>query len=384
VDDSPRRSILAPRHDAVGATMVAFAGWQLPLRFAGTLAEHDAVREHVGMFDVSHLGVVRVTGAHADAAVAAAFTNDAAALEVGASQYTLCCDEAGGIVDDLIVYRLGPEEFVAIPNAANTAAVRGTLEDAVAGRVTGDGVLEARIDDETGRWAIIAVQGPHAASVIDRVVLGLDDADTEVVRTADVPYLGVLGLELDDETALLARTGYTAEPGVELVVPASVADDVWDRLLDAGVPPCGLGARDTLRLEMGYPLHGNDLSRAVDPYMARLGWAVKLDRGTFRGREALVALRAAGPQRRLWGLRGADRRPLRDGLPVLPDGSEPGTAPVGVVTSGGYSPTAGVGIGLALLDAAVAPGDHLAVDVRGRLVDVEVVRPPFVDRDPRG
>ena len=372
-----RRTILAPRHEAAGATCTAFGDWWLPLHFAGTLAEHHAVRERAGVFDVSHLGTVRISGPGALEVIGRALTNDPTRLEVGTTQYTLCCDEHGGIVDDLIVARVAPEQVLAVPNAANTAAVVAALEQARADQ-HGAGFLDVEVVDETDRWAILAVQGPDALAEIDRVVLGIDP-DDDLLGARELPYLGVVGLALDDEVAYLSRTGYTGEPGAELLVPAAVADDLWDRLLDAGVPPCGLGARDTLRLEMGYPLHGQDLSTDVDPYTARLGWAVALDRGEFHGREALVAIRAAGPRQRLWGLRGTDRRPLRAGMTVLGD-----VGSVGRVTSGGFSPTAGLGIGLALLDAGLGPGDRLAVDVRGRSVDVEVVRPPFVDRDPRG
>lgn len=369
-----RRTALTARHAAAGAVLAPFAGYELPLRFAGTLLEHHAVREDVGVFDVSHLGVVRIVGPQAAAVVAATFTNDPARLDPGAAQYSLCCDDDGGIVDDLLVYRLAPDELLAVPNAANTAAVVAALVS-----VGGD----AEVIDETGRWAILAVQGPAAFTTVDRVVLGLgpEDADDELGSVAQLPYLGVVGLALDDELALLARTGYTGEPGVELIVPAAVADDLWDRLVDAGVTPCGLGARDTLRLEMGYPLHGAELTPDVDPYEARLGWAVVLDRGPFRGQAALRERHAAGPMRRLWGVLGEDRRPLRAGLQVVPaDGVGP---PVGVVTSGGFSPTLARGIGLALLLAPHGPGDLLAVDARGSRLPVEVVRPPFVARDPR-
>lgn len=381
MDDTLRRSVLAPRQQDAGAHFAAYAGWWLPQHYAGTLAEHEAVRSHAGVFDVSHLGTIRVHGPDALAVVGTAFTNDAAKLAVGTAHYSLCCDDRGGIVDDLLVYRVAPDELLVVPNAANTAAVLAALVQAREGTIGGVDTVpldDAEVVEETDRWAILAVQGPASLRMVDRLVLGIGD-DDDMLGAADVPPNGVLGLALDDAVAYLARTGYTGEVGVELLVPVEVADDVWGRLVDGGVTPCGLGARDTLRLEMGYPLHGADLSLDVDPYTARLGWAVVLDRGPFRGHDALAGIRATGVARRLWGLRSRGRRPLRVGLEV-----RRGDRRVGRVTSGGFSPTLGAGIGLALLDRGIDPGAHLEVDIRGRAVDVEVVRPPFVPRDPRG
>lgn len=364
--DAPLQSTaLTSRHQAAGARMGPFAGWRMPVEFEGTLAEHAAVREDVGVFDVSHLGTVLLDGDGATAVVGAAFTCDAPAVEVGASQYTMCCDTAGGVVDDLIVYRLGDQRWMAMPNAANTGEVLARLR-AVATEVEPPVVITDRSTDD----AVVAVQGPRALAVASQV-LGTD--------VASIPYLAARVLDVGPVAgALVARTGYTGEPGCEVVLANELAGAVWDRLLEAGATPCGLGARDTLRLEMGYPLHGHELTREVTPYEARMGWAVNLDHD-FVGRDALVAARAAGPQRRLWGLRGQGRRPLREGLTVRHDGVD-----VGVVTSGSFSPTLQVGIGLAYLVEPLGPGDEVVVDVRGREVTAEVVRPPFVQRDPRG
>lgn len=363
MSDQLRQTALTARHRAEGAKLAPFAGWEMPLEFEGTLAEHRAVRSGLGVFDVSHLGTVTVTGAGAEAVVAATFTNDPDRLEDGRSQYTLCCDEQGGIVDDLILYRLGPGRFVVVPNAANNAAVVGRLRAAAEG-------TEAQVTDVGPERAILAVQGPRSLEVV-AAVIGRDPGE--------VPYLGIEEVESRGAELLLCRTGYTGEVGAELVVPNDVAAELWDALRDAGASSCGLGARDTLRLEMGYPLHGNDLSVDTDPYEARLGWAVKLDRGPFTGRDALVAARERSPRRRLWGLLGASRRPPRQHMEVHCDGQ-----PVGQVTSGSFSPTLEVGIGLAYLDDPVAPDDEVAVDVRGTSVPFRVVRPPFVDRDPSG
>jgi aminomethyltransferase len=369
VTDELRFTALSDLHEDAGAVMAPFAGWRMPLRFAGTIAEHAAVRESVGAFDVSHLGTVWLDGPDARDVIAACFTNDPTTLTDLTSQYTLCCDEHAGIVDDLIVYQLRSDRWLAVPNAANTAEVVRVLEAAAEGR-------DVRVRDESPAWAILAVQGPEALALLDGMrleLVGLCDA------ASDVPYLHLAELALDDVGGILTRTGYTGEPGAELIVPNDAAPVLWEQLLAAGAEPCGLGARDTLRLEMGYPLHGNDLSTEVTPYEARLGWAVKLDRQPFRGQDALRAAKQAGSTRRLLGLRTEGRRLARPGMRVVSDDTE-----VGQVTSGGFSPTLERAIALAYLDAGVAPGDAVAVDVRGTHLPFEVVRPPFVDRDPRG
>lgn len=357
---------LTPSHEAAGARMAAFAGWTMPLEFAGTLAEHTAVRQRVGAFDVSHLGTVFVTGQDAAGVIGRSFTCDVGTIRVGGSQYTMCCDVRGGVIDDLIVYRLDEDRWMVMPNAANTAAVVARLRDQ-AGRFAPGATV---VDDQSTDRAVIAIQGPSALPLASDV-LGVD--------VAAIPHLEhVISGHDDSRGAMVARTGYTGEPGCEVVAPNAIAPDIWRRLLDAGAAPCGLGARDTLRLEMGYPLHGHELSTDVSPYEARMGWAVKLDHD-FVGRDALAAIREQGPVRRLWGLRVAGRRPLRQGQSVRVDGAH-----VGTVTSGSFSPTLQVGIGLALLDDPVGPGDQVVVDVRGREVEALVVRPPFVERDPSG
>ena len=351
----------------------------MPLRFAGTLTEHTAVRDDVGVFDVSHLGTVWITGADAEAVVAATFTRDPAPLGTGGSQYTLCCDEDGGIVDDLLVYRLGPTRFVTMPNAANTAAVVAALRAAARDR-------DVEVDDASTHWAVLAVQGPRSLEVVDGVLSGLGFAGSPAATTPhlDVRPLAITGTALgvgeSDAEVLLCRTGYTGERGVELLVPATVATSLWRALRAAGAVACGLGARDTLRLEMGYPLHGHELTRDTTPYEARLGWAVQLDRGPFRGAAALAAARHAGVRHRTWGLVLDGRRPARAGLSVHAVGS---ARSVGRTTSGTLSPTLSRPIAVAALDPDLAPGDVVEVDLRGRRTVAEVVRPPFVDRDPR-
>ena len=364
--DTPLQATpLTSRHERAGARMAPFAGWAMPVEFEGTLAEHHAVRDGVGAFDVSHLGTVVVEGDGATAVIGRSFSCDASAVAVGTSQYTMCCDERGGVIDDLIVYHLDDTRWMVVPNAANTPDVVARLEASVAALA-----VEATLEDRSTDDAIIAVQGP------DALALASGALDTDV---AAIPYLAVHELEDGPATgALVARTGYTGEPGCEVVLRGELAGPLWDRLLEAGATACGLGARDTLRLEMGYPLHGHELSREVTPYEARMGWAVKLDHD-FVGRDALAAARERGPGRRLWGLQVQGRRPLRQDLVVRHEGTQ-----VGVVTSGSFSPTLQVGIGLAYLDDPLGPGDAVVVDVRGRDVEARVVRPPFVERDPRG
>ena len=364
-DDALQQTALTSHHREAGARMAPVAGWEMPVEFEGTLAEHRAVREDVGVFDVSHLGTVYVQGPGATAVIGRSFTCDATRVEVGASQYTMCCDPSGGVVDDLIVYHLAEDRWMAVPNAANRAAVVERLHGVAAEAEGG-----ADVDDRSTDEAVIAVQGPRALAVASDV-LGLD--------VTAVPHLRLhVSATPESRGAMVVRTGYTGEPGCEVVAPNELAVDLWERLLAADATPCGLGARDTLRLEMGYPLHGHELGPDVTPYEARMGWAVKLGHD-FVGREALTAAKERGPTRRLWGLRVDGRRPLREGQTVLLDGS-----PVGVVTSGSFSPTLGCGIGLAFLDDPIAPGDEVVVDVRGREVPVAVVRPPFVERDPKG
>ncbi len=358
------KSSLFTVHQQLGAKLVEFAGWAMPLEYEGTLVEHEAVRTSVGIFDVSHLGAIWVTGEEAEAAVSATFTNDPAELAPGQSQYTLCCEDDGGVADDLIVYRIAPDHFLAVPNAANTRAVFAALSEAAEQH-------SAKVQDDSRRLAMLAVQGPRALDLVDRLF-------PNVLPHVDYRGIGEIDLGPSD-TGWLCRTGYTGEPGVELVLPGLDAPGCFRELIELGATPCGLGARDTLRLEMGYPLHGHELTRETDPFEAGLGWAVKLDRAPFRGQEALRAKREQGPRRRLRGLRAQDRGIPRAGMAVYRNGQV-----AGEVTSGTFSPTLRVGIGLAYLDPSIDAGDRVSVDVRGREFAFEVVEPPFVDRDPRG
>ena len=347
-------SPLHDRHLALGATLGAFGGWSMPLTYpSGTVAEHTAVREGVGVFDVSHLGTLVVAGPGAADVVNGVLTADLGRIAPGQAQYTLCCTESGGVVDDVIVYLVGPDEVLAVPNAANAATVAQILRDAAP---AGVGVTDRHRD-----VAVLAVQGPRSAEVVEAVlgaVTGLD-----YMAFTDVGEIRV------------CRTGYTGERGYELLVPAGGAGPVWDALVAAGAVPAGLGARDTLRTEMGYPLHGQDLSVDISPVQAGSGWAVGWSKPAFRGRDALVAEKAAGPARRLRGLRASGRGVPRPGMAVLVDGAR-----IGTTTSGTFSPTLRTGIALALIDTAsgVGPDDEVVVDVRGRALPCTVVKPPFV------
>jgi aminomethyltransferase len=362
---SPLTSPLHDRHVAAGAKLADFSGWSMPIEYAGggVLAEHAAVRTAVGLFDVSHLGTATVRGPGAAAFVDACLTNDLSRIGPGQAQYTLCCDRDGGVVDDLILYLHGPDDVLLVPNAANAAEVIA--------RLRADTPAGVEVTDLHADVAVLAVQGPRSLQVLE--LLGMPG---ELSYMSFVTGTGGAGAEVT-----VCRTGYTGEHGYELLVEAGRAGDLWDAVLEAGqdvgIRPCGLGARDTLRTEMGYPLHGHELSREITPVQARAGWAVGWKKPAFWGREALLAEREAGPSRLLWGLRASGRGIPRPGMAVLDaDGAR-----VGEVTSGTFSPTLRTGIALALLDssAGVAEGAELAVDVRGRPQAVEVVKPPFVE-----
>jgi glycine cleavage system T protein (aminomethyltransferase) len=340
------RSPLHDRHSALGAKFAEFGGWEMPLEYAGggVIKEHTAVRTAVGVFDVSHLGKARVRGAGAADFVNACLTNDLGRIAPGQAQYTLCCEESGGVVDDLIAYLFADDHVFLIPNAANTAEVVRRLSAAAPAGVT--------VTDEHLRYAVLAVQGP--SSVATLTSLGLPTGNDYMSFSA----AGLNGVDL-----IVCRTGYTGEVGYELVVPIDDAATVWDALIATGVQPCGLGARDTLRTEMGYPLHGQDLSRDISPVQARAGWAVGWSKPEFWGRAALAKEKADGPRRSLRGLELTGRGIPRGHMPVYA-----GSTPVGETTSGTFSPTKKIGIALALLDtdAGLSDGDLVEIDIRGR------------------
>jgi aminomethyltransferase len=354
-------SPLHERHVAAGAKFAAFSGWSMPLEYAGAgvLAEHAAVRNAVGIFDVSHLGKATVAGPGAADFVNRCLTADLGKIGPGQAQYTLMCYPEGGVVDDMIAYLKSPDEVFLIPNAANCAHVVALLAEAAPAGIT--------VTNQHRDFAVLAVQGT------------LSD---EVVSAAGLPaghdYMSFVNADYAETPVIVCRTGYTGERGYELVVPVSAAGGVWDAVMAAGEPyrlqPAGLGARDTLRTEMGYPLHGQDISSTISPVQARLGWAVGWKKETFFGADALRAERAAGPRRLLRGLRATGRGIPRPGMVVRgPDESE-----VGSVTSGTFSPTLKIGIALALVDTGLGEDDVVTVDIRGRQEPFVITKPPFV------
>jgi aminomethyltransferase len=365
VSDNLLHGPLEEQHRALGASFAEFGGWLMPVSYAGTVAEHTATRTTVGLFDVSHLGKALVKGPGAADYVNRALTNDLNRIGPGKAQYTLCCNETGGVIDDLIAYYVADDEIFLVPNAANTAAVVAELA-----RHAPDGLT---ITDEHRSYAVLAVQGPKAAEIV--AGLGLP-------TTMD--YMGYADGEVAGVPTRVCRTGYTGEHGFELLPEWDRAGAVFDVLVEAvraaGGEPAGLGARDTLRTEMGYPLHGHELSLDISPLQARTGWAVGWKKDAFWGRDALLAEKQAGPTRLLRGLKALGRGVLRADMTVLH-----GDTPVGVTTSGTFSPTLKVGIALALIDTAagIEDGATVTVDVRGRALECEVVSPPFVQAKTR-
>jgi aminomethyltransferase len=357
-----RHSPLDAEHRALGARMAPFGGWEMPIQYTSVLEEHRACREHAVAFDVSHLGSVRVAGSGAFDMLQWAFTNDLSRIAPGRAQYTHLLDpDDAHVVDDIIVWWVGDDEFLVMPNASNTAPLLAALEDA-SRRQTGS---QCTVADVTASRAVIAVQGPAARK----------DLAALQARWADVPRFAVQPAAFDGEPGWVAGTGYTGEDGVELHVPAPVAPACWRLLLDAGIRPAGLGARDTLRLEAGLPLHGHELGPGITPLQAGLSWVVRFDKGDFRGRGPLVAERDRGIQRRLRGLVLDGRQIPRTGYAV-----RMGEARVGEVTSGNFSPVLERGIALAFLRPDLDEGASVTVDIRGRPAAATVVKPPFVQR----
>lgn len=356
------QSPLHDRHEALGAKFAEFGGWSMPIEYAaGVVKEHTAVRESVGIFDVSHLGKAAVTGPGAADFVNRTLTNDLGRIGPGRAQYTLCCDDAtGGVVDDLIAYLYADDHVFLIPNAANTAEVVRRLRAEAP-----DGV---EVTDRHRDLFVIAVQGTKSDEVLDAI--GLPTGHD---------YMSFAETSFEGETVVVCRTGYTGERGYELVGPNAVAGALWDALLAAGeqhdVLPCGLGARDTLRTEMGYPLHGQDISLDVTPNEARLGWAVGWQKDAFWGRDVLTAERAEGPKRVLRGIVATGRGIPRPHMGV----SLTADVLLGEVTSGTFSPTLRKGIGLALVPSFVDPEAEVGVDIRGRREIFQLTKPPFLD-----
>lgn len=360
-----RLSPLDARHRDLGAKMADFGGWDMPIEYpgGGVVREHTAVRQSVGIFDVSHLGKATVTGPGAFDFVNSCLTNDLRKVGPGKAQYTMCCDPSGGVVDDLIVYVRGDEDLFLMPNAANTAEVVARLQAAAPHGID--------VTDKHEDFAVLAVQGPRCEDVLSELGLPVGH---EYMSFVDATWQG--------HTVTVCRTGYTGERGYELVCAWSDATQLWDALIAAAAKvdglPCGLGARDTLRTEMGYPLHGHELSLDITPVQARSGWAVGWKKDTFWGKDVLTQEKADGPRRTLRGLKVTGRGIPRAHCAVRDsNGTE-----LGEVTSGTFSPTLKEGIALALLAPTVAEGDEVVIDVRGRDINAVVVKPPFVEVNP--
>ena len=356
-----KQSPLHDKHLARNAKMADFGGWLMPIEYpgAGVLAEHAAVREKVGIFDVSHLGKASVKGPGTLAFLNSMFTNDLNRIENGSAQYTLLCNADGGVIDDLIAYRNSDEDFFLVPNASNTSDVVATLQAHVPTGIT--------IENLHLNFAVIALQGPLAPSVLKN--LGID---------TDIDYMAFETVEIAGAEVIVCRTGYTGELGYELLPRVEDASRIWDAIVEVIEPigglVCGLGARDTLRTEMGYPLHGHELSLEITPVEASASWAIGWDKGDFLGSTVLREQKTQGAQRKSYALKSLDRGIPRGGMKVKNQSGEL----LGDVTSGTFSPSLKVGIGIALLNASVKVGDQLIVDVRGRDCLVEVVKLPFM------
>ena len=360
-------------HVDAGAKMADFGGWDMPIEYpkvmvgeqaGGVLAEHAAVREAVGIFDVSHLGKISIEGTGAVEFLNAIVTNDLSKISSGSSQYNLLCNDLGGVIDDLIVYRKADDDLFLIPNAANCADVFEVIKSAAPSHI--------EVKNIHKEFGVLALQGPRAGDVIKSLGLDINLDYTEFTEET-IPGHDELG------TVIICRTGYTGEFGYEVVPQWSATLPLWNLLNEKassfGGRVCGLGARDTLRTEMAYPLHGHELSLSITPLEASASWAIALDKQTFHGQDALKSQKATGLQRRLRGLKALDRGIPRAGMQVMNSTGDV----VGEVTSGTFSPTLKNGIGLALLSLSVAVGDKLTIDVRGRISEVEVVKTPFVD-----
>jgi len=364
VSEPLRETPLADEHRALGARLVPFAGWLMPVQYEGIKAEHEAVRTRAGLFDVSHMGEILIEGPNAVAEVDRLVTNDVSKLSVGRALYTVCCNDAGMILDDLIVYRLEEQKVLVVCNASN----REKIVSHFAARIG----LGTPWNDVSDSWALLALQGPTAADVLRE--LGAPPA------LLALPSFHVTRANLSGVDLWAARTGYTGEDGFELFCASEDAVGLWRSLLDKGgalgLRPVGLGARDTLRLEARLMLYGNDITEQTNPFEAGLGWVVKLDAGDFIGRDALKSIKAAGTERKLVGFEMIGRGIARHGYPIVVDGQH-----IGEVTSGSVGPTVGRNIGLGYVPKTMSKvGTRLGIEIRGKVVDAVVVTTPFYKR----
>lgn len=365
-----KRTALHAQHEALGANFTDFGGWDMPLKYGSELAEHKAVRSTAGLFDLSHMGEVYLTGPEAGVALNTALAGNLSIMKVGKAKYSLILNAEGKIIDDLIVYRLEEEKFLVVPNAGNAPVVAAELAARAAD-------FDVVVDDASGRQSLIAVQGPNAEAIVSK--LAADEATAQAV--AELKYYAAVKLVLGGIDVLLARTGYTGEDGFELIIENEDAAALWEKTVEAGkaheLVPCGLAARDSLRLEAGMPLYGNELSLERTPFDAGFGPVVSFKKEeNFVGREALEALRGTTPPRKLVGLKGLGKRAGRGGYSIVKDGTV-----IGEITSGQPSPTLGYPVALGYVDAEFsATGTELEVDLRGKTLPFVVVELPFYTR----
>ncbi|WP_028279326.1 glycine cleavage system aminomethyltransferase GcvT [Arthrobacter sp. H5] len=364
-----KQTALYAQHEELGASFTDFGGWQMPLKYRSELEEHHTVRRNAGLFDLSHMGEVLVSGPQAAEFLNYALVGNLAVMAVGKAKYSLICTEDGGVIDDLITYRRAEDRFLVVPNAGNADAVAAELKQRAAG-------FDVFVEDESEDTALIAVQGPTAEAILLAIT-----AESQRQAVADLKYYAAVEVELAGLTVLLARTGYTGEDGFELFIGNQHAVQLWKAVAEAGadhgLAPCGLASRDSLRLEAGMPLYGHELALDTNPFEAGLGGVVSLKKpDNFVGRPVLEPLKSQDPKRRLVGLRGLGRRSARAGYDVVSNGET-----VGTVTSGLPSPTLGYPIALAYVDSALAePGTEVQVDLRGKPESFTVVETPFYRR----
>jgi aminomethyltransferase len=367
-----KQTALYAQHQERGAAFTDFGGWQMPLKYRSELEEHHTVRRAAGIFDLSHMGEVMVTGSQAAAFLNYALVGNLAVMAVGKAKYSLICNEDGGVIDDLITYRLSENEFLVVPNASNSDTVAAELQRRAAD-------FEVTVQDQSEDTALIAVQGPHAEAILLDMA---DGVDAEAITS--LKYYAAVRVELGGQSVLLARTGYTGEDGFELFIDNGEAVQLWKALSEAGtvhgLAPCGLASRDSLRLEAGMPLYGHELGLDTNPFEAGLGGVVSFKKTEdFVGRSVLEPLKGGTPARKLVGLRGSGRRSARAGYDVVRNGHA-----VGTVTSGLPSPTLGYPVALAYVETELSePGTELEVDLRGRPEGFTVVELPFYKRPER-
>ena len=359
-----RRTSLNEQHRALGARLVDFHGWELPIQYESILKEHEAVRKRAGLFDVSHMGQVWARGKGALAFLQKVNANDIARISPGKAIYSHLPNERGGVVDDVIVSCLAPERYMVVVNAATREKDFAWLKKQAAG-------FQVELEDASDHFGMMALQGPLAAQI----------AGSIYPQVSGLPRFGALELRVFDQPSVITRTGYTGEDGFEFIVPAEIASRLWDNLLlkgrSVGLTPCGLGARDTLRLEAGLLLYGQDIDDGHTTFEADFGWVVKLDKGDFIGRAALKKQKSEGLRRKLTGVRLLERGVPRPGAPVLVDGRK-----VGTLCSATFSPTLQAGIGMGYLDRVdLVAGSKAAVEIHGRQVSAEIVKPPFYKKE---